>query len=480
MGIQNAKQHLSSLQDERVVYYRGERVKDVTTHAVLGIGARHASIDFELAEEPAFQELMTYIEPSTGERCSRYFKLPECAEDLLTRREMIETATREAAGLVLLIKEIGTDALYALHILCHRLDSACGTDYSKRLAAYHAACRDNDWSMAVAQSDVKGDRSLRPTQQAHPDYYVHIVEERADGIVVRGAKAHTSHAPYVNEIIVLPTRALGEEDRDYAVAFAVPANTPGMRFITSPFSEGSQSTFHHPLSAEHKMFETITIFDDMFVPNERLFMKGEWQFAGDLANTFVEYHRFTAVSYKTPWLEMMLGAADLLAEYNGVARAGHVREKITMLVSYLEIVRSLIKQAALECKRNEVGMVAPDPVLTNITKYYFATQYHQMVAYLQDIAGGLVVTGPSEEDWLNPETRGDLDHYLGGIAGISTEARLRLFNFVRDLCASDYGGYNEVLNIHAEGGLEAQKLTIFRNYDRTFCRDLVKRFANIE
>lgn len=479
MGIRTVEEHLRSLRDDRVVFFKGQRVSDVTSHPVLGIGARHASLDFQLAEDPAFQQLMTYIEPATGERCSRFFKLPESAEDLLRRRLMIETSTREGAGLVLLVKEIGTDALFALHAVARRLDAACGTSYRERVAAYHAACRDHDWSMAVAQSDVKGDRSLRPSQQAHPDYYLHIVEERPDGIVVRGAKAHTSHAPYVNEIIVLPTRALGEADRAYAVAFAVPAATPGLRFIGSPFSAAATSTFHHPLSAEHKMIETVTVFDNVLVPWERVFMKGEHQFAGDLANSFVEYHRFTAVSYKTPWLELMLGAADLMAEYNGIERAAHVREKLSALVGYLEAVRALIQQAALGCRPTGAGTVAPDSVLTNIAKCYFATHYHQMVSYVQDIAGGLLVTGPSEEDWLNPETHADLEHYLGGKAGVSTEARLRLLNFIRDMCASDYGGYHEILNLHAEGGLEAQKMTILRNYDRTFCRDVVKRFARL-
>ena len=166
--------------------------------------------------------------------------------------------------------------------------------------------------MAVAQTDAKGDRGLLPSKQIHPDYYVHIVEKRADGIVVRGAKAHTTGTAFVDEIIVLPTRALSEEDQDYAVAFAIPVNTPGVRLIASPFGFSGESNYHHPVSSKHHLVETLTVFDDVFVPNERIFLAGEWDFAGLLANTFVEFHRFTAVSYKPPLLDLLIGATSLI------------------------------------------------------------------------------------------------------------------------------------------------------------------------
>lgn len=479
MGLRSPRQFIESLRDGRVLYYRGERVPDVTVHPILGVAVKHAALDFQLAEDPLHQDLMTCVDPETGERVSRFFKTPTGPDDLLKRMEMIELSTRVGGGVVLLIKEIGTDALFALHLVTRQVDKRFGTGYGPRLRAYHRYCQAHDLSMAVAQTDVKGDRSLRPSQQAHPDYYLRVVEEGREGIVVRGCKAHTTGPPYANELVVLPTRALTEEARDYAVAFALPVAAPGLTFIASALGFDQQSDFHRPVSTHHKMIETLTIFDDVFVPWERVFLKGEWEYAGLLANTFVEYHRFSAISYKPPLCHLLLGAASLMAEYNGIGRAAHVRDKLTALIRYVENLRALTRMAAIDCRTVDGEVAVPDPILTNIAKYHFARGYHEVVRDVQDIAGGLLVTGPSAEDLGNPATRGYIERYLGGKAGVSAAQRLRLLNLIRDLTASDFGGYNEVLAIHAEGSLEAQKLTIYRDYDLTACRALARRMAGI-
>jgi aromatic ring hydroxylase len=478
MGLRTAEQYLEGLRDGRTVYFRGERVPDILVHPELRIGAEHTALDYRLAEDPAHRDLFTATLPETGERVSRYFVPPAGAEDLLKRREMIETSTREGEGVVLLIKEIGTDALFTLNLVARQVDARYGTGYLERVRAYHAACRDRDLSLAVAQTDVKGDRSLLPSQQTHPDYYVRIVERRPDGIVVRGAKAHTTGTAFVDEVIALPTRAISEEDRDYAVAFAVPVNTPGVKLIASPFGFTGHSRYHHPVSARHHLVETLTIFDDVFVPNERVFLAGEWDFAGVLANTFVEFHRFTAVSYKPPLLDLLIGAAALIAVYNGIEKASHIREKATRLITYAETVRALTRASAMDCKVVD-GIAVPNTMTTNVAKYYFAAHYHEAVRDVQDIAGGLVVTGPSEADWHNPETRDYLDRYLGGRKGVPTMDRMKAINLIRDLTASDFGGYHELLAIHAEGSLEAQKITIFRGYDLQRCMNLARKAAGI-
>jgi aromatic ring hydroxylase len=228
------------------------------------------------------------------------------------------------------------------------------------------------------------------------------------------------------------------------------------------------------VSARHRLVDTLTVFDDVFVPNERVFLKGEWQAAGAVANTFVEFHRFTAISYKPPLCDLFIGAAALLAEYNGIERASHVREKLTKLITYAETVRGLSLAAAHQCRLDDAGIAVPNVVYTNLAKHYFASNYHQAVAWVQDIAGGLVVTGPSSADLENAETRPYIDRFLGGTAGTAPELRLRAFNLVRDLTASAFGGYNQLLAIHAEGSLEAQKITILRDYDVERCKELAR------
>ncbi len=479
MALRTPQEYRASLQDERVIYYKGERVKDVTTHPVLGVAVQHASIDYAMAENPRYRDLAVVHDPQTDEAISRYFHLPRSSDDLLKRSQLIETATSLGRTLVVLIKEIGSDALFALHMVARRMDDALHTAYLSRVRQFYQHCAQNDLAVAVAQTDVKGDRSLGPSQQTHPDYYVRIVEERPDGLVVRGAKIHTSVLTNANEVIVLPTRNMSEADRDYAVAFAIPVNTPGLKMICSPYGAPRTGHHDHPITSQHKMTETLTIFDDVFVPRERVFLQKEWQFAGDLAKTFVEFHRFTAISYKLPLTDALVGAAQLIADYNGLTRAGHIREKITRLIAYTQTLRALTVQAAQQCHVEAEDIAVPSPLLVNIAKLHFAENYHQMVAYVQDISGGILVTAPGEDDLRNPETRPFIEKYLGGKAGVSAGVRLRVLNMISELTASDFGGYQAVLAIHAEGSIEAEKLTIHREYDFRQSLDLAKYMAGL-
>lgn len=476
MPLRTPEEYLASLRDDRTVYYRGERVADVTAHPVTGLAARHASIDYAMAEDPAHRGLAVVPAENGDGEYSRYYKLPASTDDLLKRSALIEQATALGRTLVVLIKEIGTDALFGLHLVAHQMDETLETEYLPRVQAFYRHCRDNDLALAVAQTDVKGDRVKGPADQPHPDYYVHIVEERPDGIVVRGAKTHTSVTPNANELIVLPTRAMSEADKDYAVAFAIPVNTPGLKLITSPFGGhlDTRDPFEFPITARHKMMETTTIFDDVFVPKDRVFLCREHQFAGPLALGFVEFHRFTAISYKLPLVDALVGAAQLLADYNGIARAAHVRDKLITLISYAETLRALVHHAALKGKKRALGIVVPDALTVNMAKSHFAHNYHMAVQQLQDIAGGLLVTGPGAEDMTSPEIGPLLEHYYGGRAGVGARERLAAINFVKDLTSSDYGGYQEVLAIHAEGSLEAEKLMIARSYDGPRTVALVK------
>lgn len=485
MALRTAEQYQASLRDGRVVYYRGRPVDDVTSHAALRLAVQHASIDFRMAESPdeALRTLSTVHDGETGETFSRYFAFPQGAADLLARSRLIETATRLGGTLVVLIKEIGSDALFALHLVAQahaegRDDIPANQTYLERVRHFYRHCRDGDLAMAVAQTDVKGDRSLGPAEQ--PDAYLRVVERRHDGIVVRGAKAHTSVSANANELIVLPTRAMRAEDRDAAVAFAIPVATPGVTLVVSPFGDGEKNAFEHPISATHKMPETLTIFDDVFVPNERVFLNGEWQSAGLLAHTFVQFHRFTAVSYKLALVDALVGAAALAADLNGLSRVSHIRDKLTWLIAYAETLRALTAQAAAQCATdNPFGLAVPNTLLTNIAKLHFAGHYHEAVARVQEIAGGLVVTAPGAEDWGHPDLEPQLRRYLSGRHGTGAAERSRALHLVQDLTASDYGGYQEVLAIHAEGSLEAERLAIGRNYDLTAAKAYARQLAGI-
>jgi 4-hydroxybutyryl-CoA dehydratase/vinylacetyl-CoA-Delta-isomerase len=479
VALRTPEEYRQSLRDGRTVWFRGRRVADVTTHPVIGLAVDHACIDYAMAEEPEFRDLAV-VEGADGPY-SRYYQLPASADDLLRRSALIEQATALGRTLVVLIKEIGTDALFGLHLVAAAMDRALGTAYLPRVREYFAFCRSHDLALAVAQTDMKGDRSKGPADQPNPDAYLRVVAQRPDGIVVRGAKTHTSNTTHVNEVIVLPTRAMGEPDADYAVAFAVPVNTPGLALIASPFGAhgDAKDPFEFPITARHKMMETTTIFDDVFVPRERVFLCREWQYAGPVALGFVEFHRFTAISYKLPLVDALVGAAQIMADYNGIARAAHVRDKLIRLISYAETLRALVHHAAERCAIRD-GIAVPDALTVNMAKYHFAHHYHAAVQDVQDIAGGLLVTAPGAEDVASEELGPLLERYYGGRAGVGGRERLRAANFVKDLTSSDYGGYQEVLAIHAEGSLEAEKLMIARSYDAARTRRLVRRMAGLE
>jgi 4-hydroxybutyryl-CoA dehydratase/vinylacetyl-CoA-Delta-isomerase len=296
---------------------------------------------------------------------------------------------------------------------------------------------------------------------------------------VRGMKTHTSCTTNVNEVIVLPTRAMAEADADYAVSFAIPVNTPGVTLIASPHGGSERDDFDHPISSKHKMMETLTIFDDVFVPWDRVFMNGEWQWAGPLALAFVEFHRFTAISYKLPLVDALVGAAMLLAELNGVERAGHVRDKLSWLIGYAETLRALVQASASRCRIHSNGTAVPDPLTVNIAKMHFATNYHVAVARVQDIAGGTLVTAPAGADLDHPELGDWVRRAMVGKVGTDAVHRLRALNLASDLTSSDFGGYQEVLAIHAEGSIEAQKLTILRQYDGVAAKSYARELAGI-
>jgi 4-hydroxybutyryl-CoA dehydratase/vinylacetyl-CoA-Delta-isomerase len=478
MGLRTPEQFRNSLKDGRVVYYKGQRVEDVTRHPVLKIGVASAAVDYELAENPETREVAV-VEAPGSEPFSRFFLPPRSPEDLLRRRKLVETGSRICFGFPPFAKEGGSDAVNALGVLTAHCDAKAGTRYAARLDAFRSYLQREDLSISITMTDVKGDRSLRPSQQPDPDLYMRKVRQAQGGIIVRGAKAHITTAPYTNEFCVLPTRAMTEADRDYALAFAIPANAPGIRIVarSGAWEEG---LVDYPVANRASMVEGLVFFDDVFIPEERIFLDGEWQFAGPLAAMFANYHRVTAAAYKYPFAELLAGAAELIAEANGIERAAHVRDKITGLVMYAETIVALADAACLKAIQDPVsGLCYPDPVVGNAAKFYFADNYHAAVKAVQDIAGGIIATVPSEHDWNNPETQPLLAKYLAGSKKFSSQERFKIIHLVKDLVASELGGFWEVTSLHAEGSLAAERLATYAHADMNRYREVARRAAGL-
>jgi 4-hydroxybutyryl-CoA dehydratase / vinylacetyl-CoA-Delta-isomerase len=266
-------------------------------------------------------------------------------------------------------------------------------------------------------------------------------------------------------VIVLPTRAMASEDADYAVAFAVPIDTEGLSLICGPLPDPGASPWEAPVSRRNVEIESLTVFERVFVPWERVFLAAEHEFAGELATTFATYHRFTAIAYKLPFAELLLGCAVMAAQANGTFGASHVREKIASLVHYRELLRACVECAARHATPAAGGLVLPSPVYTNVGKYHFASRFHDMLRAVQDIAGGFTITAPGKADLDGEQTGPLVRKYLAGAAGVDSKLRLRLFHLIRDLTASEFGGYNQVVTLHGEGSLQAQVMQTLRDAD---------------
>jgi len=338
----------------------------------------------------------------------------------------------------------------------------------------------NDLVGNAAMTDVKGDRSLRPHQQADPDLYLHVVEKTSDGIVVRGAKAHNTLAPYAHELIVLPTRDMRAEDADYAVAFAIPADTPGVTMICRGAAPTVKREMSSPVSSRYASVESLTVFDDVFVPWERVFMCGEWQLAGYLAETFATYHRHSYCGCKPAISDILMGAAALVADYNGIQKAHHVRDKLVEFMVTAELVHGCGLAASLKGQPMTSGTYLPDLVYANVGKYYAGTNLHHELEMLQDLAGGLVVTMPSEEDYSSEAVGSYLKKYLAGPASLAVDDRVRCFRLIEDMTASKFAGLLMVAGVHGGGSPEAERLAVYRSYDLESRKATAKRAAGIQ
>ncbi len=462
MALRTSEQFLEGLRDERRVYVEGEPVADVVAHPALRIAAEHGANIYALAAEPGLRDLFTC--ERDGEPASRYYEPLTSAEALERRSRLIEEHTRRGRSTLNLTKAVGTDALNALTAVAASIGDR-DLPYRERIAAYYDRCAREDLSVVLAQTDVKGDRRLRPHEQADPDLYVRIVDRDSDGIYLSGAKAHTTMAPVADEVIILPTRAMGPADSDYAVACALPIDTPGLKMICGPLPDPDAPVWEAPVSSRNIEIESLTVLERAFVPWERVFLAGEHELAAPLATTFATYHRFTAISYKLPFAELLLGCGVMAAEVNGTAKAGHVQEKLAALVHYGELLRACVEAASRHAVPAAGGQALPAPVYTNVGKHHFASRFHEMVRIVQDLAGGLVITAPGVRDFEGAETGPLIRKYLAGPAGVDPELRLRLAHLIRDLTASGFGGYNQLVTLHGEGSLQAQTLQTLRDAD---------------
>jgi Aromatic ring hydroxylase len=456
---------LKSISDGRKVYYRGRIIDNIALHPTLKIAAMHAAKLYEYSNR-------TYEDPQFG-KISRFFKIPVSSQDLLERYKLIYDLTMYCNGIFNISQAVGSDALFALLITTKTVDKKFGTNYYERTKKYFEKIVKEDLTIALAQTDVKGDRSKRPFEQVDPDMYLRVVATKSDGIIVRGAKAHTTQSAVSDEIIVIPTRTMKDNDRDYAISFALPVNTSGLKLYIRPIDEVEGNT-SAVISKKDYEFETLTIFEDVFVPWDRVFLFKEYEYAGFLANLFATYHRFTALSYRSAMMNLIIGSSILVARSNGIENEKHVRDNIIDMITYKEILRSCAIAAAINPIYIE-GLAIPNPIIVNVGKLFANMNFHNMIKNLIDIAGGIISTLPSREDFESEEGKNLIKYLRGAVEG---EERVKAIRLAKEISCSPLTGYLMTLMLHAEGSMEASKIELYRSYDYSEAENLIKNILN--
>jgi len=462
MAMKTAQQYIDSIKNLKPrLFVAGEKVENLAEHPNIKPVIATIAKTYELTLDPRYEDFAPAISHLTGEKISRWTHVPQSIDDLWKRRNLNLIMAQETGCCN--YRCMGTEALQILDSVTYTMDQKLGTEYHKRFNNFLRYMQENDLTAQMPQTDARGDRSKSPSEQEDPDSYLHVVEKRSDGIVVRGAKLHQVGAMACHEHICAPFTPLRKGEEDYAVAFAIPNGTEGLTYIaqSNPIEaerREAQSIDELGIPEYGSIMTSMLVFDDVFVPWERVFMCGEVEFAADLLNKFASMHNVLCrSSCKVGFMDLMIGAAQTIAEYNGITKAAHVRDKITEMVRIRETTEACATAAVQNGKEDPPGsgVYFPNTMFSlagSLNTHYGLPQVALLAA---DLAGGSVVTMPSERELQNPETSQYMRKYLKGVASVPAEDRMRMLKFLQHWTAGP-----QVAAMWDEGSLQVSRALV--------------------
>ncbi len=444
---------------------------------------------FDFAQKPEHAELMIAESHLSGEPINRFCHIHQSKEDLHRKQDMTRLLCQQVGGCIQ--RCMGVDAANAISCASYEADrtNKGASEYYQNFLRWLARFQSEDLVGCCAQTDMKGDRTLRPSQQPDPDAYLHVVEKKSDGIVVRGCKVHITVAPQADEILVVPTRALLPEEGDWAVAFAVPGDWEGMKLVVR--STGQRPRQHFEKGFEQGTTEAMVIFEDAFIPWERVFLCGETLHGGILALLFALYHRHSYTGCKPAVSELLMGTVALAAEYNNVEKEKHIRDKLAEMIQVTELAYAAgftaSEKGAARVFMPGKGLVPygpgtyiPDSIFCNVGRCLSGEAYYHELETLADVSGGAPATLPYEEDWANPEIRELIEKYSRRNPQVSPHEQNLLWRHIGDILCSAYGGVMAVAAVHGGGSPIMEKIAITSQYDIAERKEMVKRLAGIK
>jgi 4-hydroxybutyryl-CoA dehydratase/vinylacetyl-CoA-Delta-isomerase len=474
--------YVESLRNRRMkVYLFGEKIDNPVDNPIIRPSINSVAVTYDVACDSRYEGLATATSHLTKEKVNRFTHIHQNNEDLVKKVKLQRLLGQKTGACFQ--RCVGMDSLNALSIVTFEMDHKLGTEYHERFTNFLTNVQNKDLMCCGAMTDPKGDRALRPSQQEDPDLYLRVIERRDDGLVVKGSKIHQTGALNSHELIAMPTRTMRSEEQDYAVSFAIPSDTEGLIYIYGRQScdlrklEGSEIDVGNP---RYSGQEAMIVFNEVFVPWERVFMDGEHEFAWPLVNYFSAYHRQSYGGCKSGVGDILIGASATIAEYNGVETASHVRDKIVEMNHLNETIFACGLACSTEGQATPSGTQAVNTLLSNICKQNVTRFPYEIARLSQDIAGGLLATLPSEKDLKNPETGELVRKYLKGHETTPTESRLRILRLLENLTMGWGATGYLVESMHGAGSPQAQRIMIQREVNIESKKRLAKRLAGIE
>jgi 4-hydroxybutyryl-CoA dehydratase/vinylacetyl-CoA-Delta-isomerase len=480
MKLQNGGEYIESLRAlNPVIYYKGKRIEDVTRHPATSPHVRAAAMTYSLAAKEKYRDLATAKSHLTGRTISRFTHVHQNIEDLIKKVKLLRVLGQKTG--TCFQRCVGFDGINAVYSVVYEIDEKLGTDYLQRFNRWLTRIQDDNRMVVGAMTDPKGDRSKGPADQPDPDQYVHIAERREDGIVIRGAKLHMTGAVNSHEILVMPTTAMNEGSKDYAVVCAVPIDAPGVTMVFGRQANDDRRDRKERIDVGKPSFgavggEALLVFEDVFVPYENVFMDGEVEFTGDLVYRFAAHHRANYGACKTGLMDVLIGAVSYLSLIQGTAKGSHVRDKVTEMTHLSETLYSSSIACSAEGWPTPSGAFMVDTMLANVCKQN-VTRFHFEVARLAlDLAGGFIATMPSQYDLENEDVGHLVRKYFSGVADIPTEDRVKIARMIEAMT----GGTALVESMHGAGSPQAQRIMIYREGKLAEKIKLAKRLAGIK
>ena len=477
MGIKTKEEYIESIRALKpTAYMFGERLTNIVDNPRLRAGIEATAATYEMASKEENKALFQTMSPLINEPVSRFNLPPASVEDLVARVKV----NRKMANFVGTCHQrcTGLDCLSSLSIVTYEVDQKYGTNYNKNFLEFLKYMQKNDLTGNAGVTDVKGDRSLSPHEQVDPDMFLRIVERRDDGIVVRGAKAHQTGSLSSHEIIVLPTRAMGKADKDWAISFAIPSDTKGLIHVVGRSTLDMRELDGCDIgNVYYSKYCPTLIFDNVFVPWNRVFLCGETEFAQDLVVKFSSLHRQSHGGCKAGKIDCMVGAALTMMDYNGTAKAAHLKQKVIDMIHRAETLYGCCLASSYEGQKQPSGTYFIDTVLANASKIHEGKELAEAIRLMVDACGGFVTDLPSDRDFENPEIGDLLRKYLKGVETVPVEKRVKMYRLVEKMALESA---DTISDIHGGGSPEAHRVTIFRETDIESKKKAARRLAGIE